>query len=66
MIFSGELVNEQQTAGSYSVRFDAGQFSSGLYFYKITAGDPSTGSPKEQGQEQGQGFSKVRKMVVMK
>jgi hypothetical protein len=52
------LVNKRQTAGSYSVRFDASQISSGLYFYKITAGDPSTGS--------GQGFNKTRKMVVMK
>jgi hypothetical protein len=52
------LVNKRQTAGSYSLLFDASQLSSGLYFYKITAGDPSTGS--------GQGFSKTRKMVLMK
>jgi hypothetical protein len=44
------LVNKRQTAGSYSIRFDANQLSSGLYFYKITAGS----------------FNKTRKMVVMK
>lgn len=44
------LVNERQMTGSYSVRFDASQISSGLYFYKITAGS----------------FSKTQKMVVMK
>jgi hypothetical protein len=52
------LVNERQPAGSYSILFDASQIPSGLYFYKITAGNPSTGL--------GQGFSKTRKMVVMK
>jgi CSLREA domain-containing protein len=54
------LVDNRQTAGSYSVLFDSrkAKISSGLYFYKITAGDPSTGS--------GQGFNKTRKMVVMK
>jgi uncharacterized delta-60 repeat protein len=44
------LVNEKQTAGRYSVNFDAIQLSSGLYFYKITAGS----------------FSKVRKMMLIR
>jgi CSLREA domain-containing protein len=52
------LVKERQAAGSYSVLFDAGQIASGLYFYKITAGDPSAGS--------GQAFSEIKKMLVMK
>ena len=32
------LVNEQQRPGSYTVNFDASGFSSGVYFYKLTAG----------------------------
>jgi ethanolamine utilization microcompartment shell protein EutS len=52
------LVNKRQAAGSYSVLFDASQLSSGLYFYKITAGNLSAGS--------GQASSKIKKMVVMK
>ena len=46
------LVNEQQTAGSYSVRFDSRKvgIASGLYFYKISAGN----------------FNKTRKMIIMK
>jgi len=44
------LVNEQQTAGSYGVQFDASQVASGLYFYKITTAS----------------FNSTRKMVVMK
>ena len=32
------LVNEFKAAGSYEVTFDANKLSSGIYFYKITAG----------------------------
>jgi len=33
------LVNEQKSAGIYEVSLDAPQLSSGVYFYKISAGD---------------------------
>jgi hypothetical protein len=33
------LVNERKNAGSYEVKFDAAGFSSGVYFYRIQAGD---------------------------
>jgi hypothetical protein len=33
------VVNEFKTAGTYSVNFDASSLSSGVYFYKIVAGD---------------------------
>jgi hypothetical protein len=32
------LVNEEKPAGSYEVKFEASQISSGIYFYKIKAG----------------------------
>jgi phosphatidylserine/phosphatidylglycerophosphate/cardiolipin synthase-like enzyme len=32
------LVNQRQNAGYYSVTFDAGRFSSGVYFYVLNAG----------------------------
>jgi hypothetical protein len=32
------LVNEEKSAGYYEVKFDAGKFSSGVYFYQIKAG----------------------------
>jgi hypothetical protein len=32
------LVNEVKSAGHYSINFNASAFSSGIYFYRITAG----------------------------
>ncbi len=32
------LVNEEKPAGSYTVKFNAAKFSSGVYFYKLQAG----------------------------
>ncbi|MBN8586045.1 MAG: T9SS type A sorting domain-containing protein [Ignavibacteria bacterium] len=52
------LVNEQMKPGSYNVDWDASNYSSGVYFYKIEAGDPSTGS--------GRSFVVSRKMVLIK
>ena len=44
------LVNEYKTAGSYSVTFDAGNLSSGIYYYTISAGD----------------FHQTKKLVLLK
>ena len=44
------LVNEQKTAGNYSVQFDASRFSSGVYFYVLKTGD----------------FQMTRKMLLIK
>lgn len=44
------LVNELKNAGYYSVKFNAANLSSGIYFYKIQAGD----------------FSAVKKLMLVK
>ncbi|MHB8579983.1 MAG: T9SS type A sorting domain-containing protein [Ignavibacteriaceae bacterium] len=44
------LVNKQQSAGSYSVTFAAGNLASGIYFYQLIAG----------------GFNQVKKLVLLK
>jgi hypothetical protein len=50
------LVNrEQQAAGAYSYRWDAGSLASGIYFYRINI----TG-------ENGQNFTDVKKMMLIK
>lgn len=45
-----ELVSTDQTTGSYSVEFNASQLASGVYFYKIMAGD----------------FVDVKKMILLR
>ncbi|QQS38331.1 MAG: T9SS type A sorting domain-containing protein [Ignavibacteriales bacterium] len=52
------LVNEYKTAGSYEVEFDASILSSGVYYYQLKAGDPSSNS--------GQSFIQTRKMILIK
>ncbi|MBM4158401.1 MAG: T9SS type A sorting domain-containing protein [Ignavibacteria bacterium] len=44
------LVNEKLQPGTYQINFDAGKLTSGVYFYKITAGN----------------FSDVKKMILIK
>ena len=44
------LVNEEQAAGSHSVRWDAAKFPSGVYFYEFNAGR----------------YREIKKMVLMK
>jgi photosystem II stability/assembly factor-like uncharacterized protein len=44
------LVNEYKPAGEYSVNFDAGKLSSGMYIYRITAG----------------GYTAAKKMTLIK
>ncbi len=44
------LVNESLQPGTYEISFDAASLSSGVYFYKMTAGD----------------FSEIRKMVLIR
>jgi hypothetical protein len=44
------LVSEEKNIGSYKIKFDASNLSSGIYFYKIDAGN----------------FSETKKMILMK
>ena len=44
------LVNEVKQAGNYTVDFNASEFASGVYFYKLTSGD----------------FSDIKRMILVK
>jgi hypothetical protein len=56
------LVNEEKPVGSYEITWDAesasGGLPSGIYFYRLRVGDPSTSS--------GQSFVETKKMILMK
>jgi hypothetical protein len=54
------LVNENKPAGTYSEEFtiNNAKLSSGVYYYQLRAGDPSTGS--------GQSFVESKKMILLK
>ena len=57
------LVNEEKPAGSYEVKFDASGLTSGIYFYQLRAGNPSTGSLEGQA---GHGFVETKKMILLR
>lgn len=44
------LVNQKQSAGNYEIKFDGSKLASGVYFYKLQAGD----------------FISIKKLVLMK
>ena len=44
------LVNQQLTPGTYSVNWDASNFPSGVYFYRLSAGE----------------FTETNKMILLK
>lgn len=52
------LVSEKQSAGIHQFYWDASALASGMYLYRLEAGDPSTGS--------GQGFVQVKKLILMR
>lgn len=52
------FVNQERLAGTYELTWNAANLPSGIYFYRLQAGDPSTGS--------GQVFVQTRKMILLK
>jgi hypothetical protein len=52
------LADEFKAAGNYEVEFNASGLSSGTYFYRLKADDPSSAS--------GQGFIETKKFLLLK
>ncbi len=59
------LISEQQSAGIHRINWDARGLASGVYLYRLEAGNPSTGSPNKSGQA-GQGFVQTKKLILMR
>jgi hypothetical protein len=51
-----ELVNQDQSAGYYTVDFGSSKISSGVYIYRLVANDKATGN----------NFSSIKKMMLLK
>jgi hypothetical protein len=51
-----ELVNQEQSAGYYTVNFGSSNLSSGVYIYRVVASDKATGD----------NFSSIKKMMLLK
>ena len=52
------LVNEKKAPGRYEVTFDGSGLASGVYFYRLRVGDPSTGP--------GRSFVQTRKLLLLR
>ena len=51
------LVNESQKSGNYEVEFNASNFASGVYFYRLQSGNPD---------KSGQVFTETKKMILLR
>jgi hypothetical protein len=51
-----ELVNQEQSAGYYTIDFGSSKLPSGVYIYRIAAGDKAAGN----------NFSSIKKMMLLK
>ena len=54
----GEQVNEKLSPGMYKTQWDARGLPSGVYFYRLSAGDPSASS--------GQSFAETKRLILVK
>ncbi|MBK6773674.1 MAG: T9SS type A sorting domain-containing protein [Ignavibacteria bacterium] len=58
------LVNESKQPGYYKIKFDAGNLSSGVYFYRLVVSSPN---PMTAGLSRGaDDYVAVKKFVVLK
>jgi len=57
--------NENQTPGTYEVEWDASNYPSGVYFYRITISDPETPA-RQSGGSSGFYYSETKKLILLK
>jgi hypothetical protein len=60
------LVNEQRSAGSYSVQWNASRFSSGVYLVRMEAHPTDNARAGSTSSGSGKNSSATRKIVLMK
>jgi hypothetical protein len=60
------LVNGPKTSGSYNVQFDGSKLTSGIYFYKISAGDASASRQARYNAGSAQVYTDTKKLILIK
>jgi hypothetical protein len=67
------LVAEKRVAGIHKINWDASGLASGVYLYRLEAGDPSTGLPRAESRgfpnksgQVGQGFVLSKKLILLR
>ncbi len=60
------LVNEEKPSGTYELTWNAENLTSGVYFYQLKAGVPSTSSGQVPSTSSGQVFIQTKKMILLK
>ena len=60
------LIAGQLGPGNYEVRWVASTASSGIYFYRLQAGDASTGSTSSPQASSARGFVETKKMILLR
>jgi Zn-dependent metalloprotease/DNA-binding beta-propeller fold protein YncE len=60
------LVAEKLPAGKHQRVWEAKGLASGVYLYRLEAGDPSTSLPRAESRGSGRGFVQTRKLILLR
>lgn len=57
------LLSKEMQSGNYNINWDGSKYTSGMYFYRLQATDPSTSSGSTSS---GYSFTQTKKLILMK
>jgi len=60
------LVSRKLNQGNHTYTFYGKNLASGIYYYQLTAGDPSTGLSRAASRGSGQRYREVKKMILLR
>ncbi len=60
------LVSGKLNQGNHTCTFDGKNLASGIYYYQLVTGDPSTGLSRAASRGSGQHYREVKKMILLR